>query len=191
MTPKVEFVKDGRANPRGVPVLYLALKEATAISEVRPWIGSVVSVGTFRLSREIKIVDCSEFHGNAPWGHIRVEDIHENGDRIPAKDEIIKQWTYIDNAFSEPVSNPNDGIDYVPTQILSELFKSLNYDGIAYKSNFNEIASHTEAQPEDNGYNIALFDIKSADLEFVRLRNVKSISLDLDKEPENWSYPDE
>lgn len=40
--------------------------------------------------------------------------------------------------------------DYVPTQIIAELIKSLGYDGIAYKSSLA------------NGHNIALFDLESA-----------------------------
>jgi hypothetical protein len=43
--------------------------------------------------------------------------------------------------------------DYVPTQIIAELFKREGFDGVAYKSNFG-----------DEGYNSAIFDIDAADI---------------------------
>ena len=45
----------------------------------------------------------------------------------------------------------DDTAEYVPTQILAELFRSKGYDGVAYKSAFGA-----------DGYNIALFKIDSA-----------------------------
>lgn len=45
----------------------------------------------------------------------------------------------------------DDTAEYVPTQILADLFRSKGYDGVAYKSVFGA-----------DGYNIALFDIVSA-----------------------------
>ena len=36
MVPKAKFVGDGRVNPRGIPCLYLASTEQTAMAEVRP-----------------------------------------------------------------------------------------------------------------------------------------------------------
>ena len=40
MKPLSDCATEGRANPAGIPILYLASSEQTAISEVRPWIGS-------------------------------------------------------------------------------------------------------------------------------------------------------
>ena len=47
-------VASGRANSAGIPVLYLATTEQTAISEVRPWVGSKVSLAEFRTVRDLK-----------------------------------------------------------------------------------------------------------------------------------------
>ncbi len=44
MKPLRDRASEGRANPKGIPYLYLATKEETAISEVRPWIGSFISL---------------------------------------------------------------------------------------------------------------------------------------------------
>src|SRR4051812_40688923 len=39
MKPLAGRAREGRVNPRGIPCLYLASQEETAISEVRPWVG--------------------------------------------------------------------------------------------------------------------------------------------------------
>ena len=51
MKPLTGRATDGRANPRGIPCLYLATTRETAMSEVRPWVGSYVSAGQFRTNR--------------------------------------------------------------------------------------------------------------------------------------------
>ena len=38
MKPLPDKAYDGRANPKGIPCLYLATRKETALSEVRPWI---------------------------------------------------------------------------------------------------------------------------------------------------------
>src|SRR5262249_23227383 len=59
MRPKAEFVGDGRANPSGIPYLYMANTPTTAMAEVRPWIGSPISLAHFRVVRDLSLVDCS------------------------------------------------------------------------------------------------------------------------------------
>ena len=44
--PPNSIARHGRANPRGIPYLYLANDQLTAISEVRPWVGCYVSIAT-------------------------------------------------------------------------------------------------------------------------------------------------
>jgi hypothetical protein len=44
MYPLEYAANEGRANPKGIPYLYLATSKETAMSEVRPWMGSEVSV---------------------------------------------------------------------------------------------------------------------------------------------------
>jgi RES domain-containing protein len=148
MRPRANLATEGRANPAGLPVLYLATTEQTAISEVRPWIGSAVSVAQFTVRRNIKALDLSVGHGKSNGWQIR----YLIGEAIPtAEEKETAVWTDIDNAFSRPVTRSDEGGDYAPTQILAELFKDAGYEGIVYKSQFGE-----------KGYNIVLFDIDDA-----------------------------
>src|ERR1700733_7834020 len=59
MKPRPELATDGRVNPRGIACLYLATCKKTATLEVRPLIGSYVSLGQFKVLRAIRVVDCT------------------------------------------------------------------------------------------------------------------------------------
>jgi RES domain len=143
MKPLRHRASEGRANPKGIPCLYLATTEKTAILEVRPWIGSYVSAGQFKLLRDCTLIDCSKTHRGFPI-YFEEPDVAEREKAV---------WTGIDRAFAEPATRQDDTADYAATQIIAELFKRQGFDGIAYKSNFGE-----------DGHNVALFDLDAADL---------------------------
>ena len=171
MKPLKGRAKEGRVNPKGIPCLYLSNKRETAMSEVRPWVGSLISLGFFKTRRSLKLVDCSVHHAS--------------GRKIYFKEPLAKGradavWTHIDRAFSEPVTEQDDVAEYVPTQIVAELFKSAGYDGIVYKSAFGE-----------DGYNIALFDAADADLTFCALYKAKSVEWNFTEDSNPyWIQPD-
>lgn len=152
MKPEPCKASEGRMNSKGIPCLYLATDEKTAVSEVRPWVGSYVTVAQFETLRELRIIDCSL--GEIKPMILTAADLDKLYKlKQQTSEETIKTiWRWIDLAFHEPVEhNDNDKIaDYVPTQIIAELFKTSGFDGIKYKSLFG------------NGKNLALFDINSA-----------------------------
>jgi len=143
MKPIPNMAKEGRANPKGIPYLYGATDKDTAMAEVNPsGLGSKISVGPFKIIKDITLVNCSEGHGKNLFcfGEPTAE----------IKEEVV--WSHIDRAFSNPVT-PNDCVaDYIPTQIIAERFKKNGLDGIVYKSNLGK------------GHNIVLFDLNIADM---------------------------
>jgi RES domain-containing protein len=160
--PKAEFVGDGRVNPRGIPCLYLADNEQTAMAEVRPWLGSYVSLAQFKVMRDCEIVDCSMDKKRGLFDRdIELED--------PARMEAAV-WGDIAEAFSRPLAVHEPHIEYVPTQVLAEAFRRRGYDGIVYKSLLNR-----------GGLNIALFDLDAADLMNCALYETRSVSFDFDQ----------
>jgi hypothetical protein len=58
MKPLSECAYEGRVNAKGISCLYLSNDMKTAMSEVRPWIGSYISVGEFEIGRDLVLVDC-------------------------------------------------------------------------------------------------------------------------------------
>ncbi len=157
MKPFKDSASDGRANPKGIPCLYVATDEKTAMSEVRPWIGSIISLGQFSVAKELKIIDFSIEHGEEKYFFFTV----------PSEEEKIQAvWSHIDNAFSRPVTESDFTSDYAPTQVIAEYIKSKGYDGIQYKSSLAK------------GHNIALFDIESANIKKCDTYEVKSLHFD-------------
>jgi hypothetical protein len=145
MIPKAEFVGDGRVNPRGIPCLYLASTKEAAMAEVRPWVGSYISLAQFKLMREVKIVDCTQDKRQFPHWLLSRKQLSA-GER----EQIV--WGDIGYALSRPVTPDEPATEYVPTQVLAEAFRANGYDGIVYKSLLGE------------GFNIALFDCAVAEL---------------------------
>ena len=58
--PPEKTLTGGRANPPGIPFLYLANNRETAIAETRPWIGASVSLGRFEPERDLNIIACNQ-----------------------------------------------------------------------------------------------------------------------------------
>jgi RES domain len=145
MKPRDRMGREGRVNPKGISCFYCATTPETAMAEVRPWMGQYVSLARFKLLREVRILDCSKFHSANSLKWFFVETFVDHSFSAEEIEEAV--WTHIDRAFSEPVTDSDDLADYVPTQILAELFKSEGYDAISYKSMLT-----------DDGYNLAFFD---------------------------------
>ncbi len=147
MVPKAEFVGDGRVNPRGIPCLYLASTKEAAMAEVRPWVGSYISLAQFKLMREVTIVDCTKDKRQFPhW----LLSPNQRALAPEKREEVV--WGDIGHALSRPVTPDEPPTEYVPTQILAEAFRANGYDGIVYRSLLGA------------GFNIALFDCHAAEI---------------------------
>lgn len=119
MVPKAEYVGDGRVNPRGIPCLYLVTAASAAISEMRPWVGSFVTLAQFKALRDCRLVDCTHTTPSL-W----LESADPDGASPP--DAATKEagvWGDIGFAFSKPVTHDEPHLDYIPTQILAENFR--------------------------------------------------------------------
>lgn len=64
MKPLAYNASDGRANPKGIPYLYVATTKDTAMAEVRPWLGSIISTAQFKVTRDLRIVEFYTENGN-------------------------------------------------------------------------------------------------------------------------------
>jgi hypothetical protein len=153
MKPAKDRAFEGRVNSKGIPSLYLSHDRETAMSEVRPWIGELISIAEFVVVEDVRLVDCSRLDADV---------ILDSVEAAPKKIED-SVWKCIDQSFSEPVTRSDSAADYAPTQILSEAFKSQGFQGVAYKSSLSD------------GLNIALFSIDLA--ECVRVDLVKTTSV--------------
>ena len=161
MSPLPDRASEGRANPKGIPYLYLSTEKKTALAEVRPWVGSNISLAIFKIVRELKVIDCSK-HANS-----KIPFLLGDEPSPEKREEMV--WAHIDNAFSRPVLPSDQSADYIPTQILSELFKNKGLDGLIYKSHLGD------------GLNVVLFDLKSASFDWCRVYSTKDIKFDFEE----------
>jgi len=142
LAPPPGETKAGRVNQAGAAVLYVSEQEETAIAEIRPPRGSLISVGDLCTYREMNILDLGD---PIPTPNPFTTDILSY-----AVDEVnllnAFSWT-----LSKPMEHTDDESEYYASQKLSDWLKSLEFDGIRYPSAMKK-----------GGHNIVFFDPKAA-----------------------------
>lgn len=110
----------GRANRFGVSFLYCATNEQTAIAEIRPHPGDRVSVGSFRLNREIKAYDLSKSH---------LLHFYRN-------DKLLDSFTALNTlrVLINKTITPAERSHYSVTQLISDCIRQLGFEAIMFKS---------------------------------------------------------
>jgi hypothetical protein len=140
MKPLRDRARENRANPKGIPYLYLSTNQDTAMAEVRPWVGSCVSVAQFVLERDVRVVNCVATDKRLL--------LYSQEPEPQERERAV--WRDVDRGCSQPVVSGDDTADYVPTQIVAEFFRANGLDGVAYGSSLGL------------GHNVALFDLETA-----------------------------
>ncbi|WP_310447311.1 RES family NAD+ phosphorylase [Thiobacillus sp.] len=164
--PPKELASHGRANPVGIPYLYLASTPTTAISEVRPHTGETASVADFQIPNNLKIIDLRNPRKTfSPFFYIF--NLQEE------KLESLRGWIGLLERLGEELTRPvlphAAAIHYIPSQYLCEFVKKCGYDGVMYRSSV-----------EREGVNIALFNPSQAKVGGVTKRRVSRVSVEID-----------
>lgn len=141
--PPAKLAKAGRANPEGISYLYLANTVETTLYETRSSLFDYVSVGTFKVKEEVekdlRVVNLSS----------DTYDVFYLAEK-ESLEEVLMHRSFTDKLeqeLSKPRRKSDSELDYLPTQYLSELIKSMGFDGIEYRSSLYS-----------GGYNIAIFN---------------------------------
>ncbi len=159
---------EGRANPRAITYLYLANNKDIACAEIRPWKGAFISVAVFKVKRELKVVDCTKEIKESKGIYVYLKEPEPE-----VREKCV--WADINKAFSRPVNPHDPETEYVPTQIIAEVFKKEGYDGIAYQSSLAD------------GLNIVLFDMDTVEMLSCFLTSVKDIKFEFDHKKFGYS----
>ena len=128
-----------------------------------PWRGLLVSVAQFQTQRELRVVNCTQDDRPSRSRVIFMGGTWALKD-IPPEEWDRAVWADIDDAFFRPLTASDDHAVYVPTQIISELFKTGGFEGAAYRSSIGP------------GHNLVLFDIGAALLVNCSLFEVKTLT---------------
>ena len=164
--PPEKVESGGRANPEGISFLYCAEEEATAISEMRPGRGQLVSVATVETTEELDIVDFSEKKYFAtPFAC----------DHLPSLVQSYGLFNRWGDDLAKPLRHTDEIEDYYPTQYLAQWLRAHHYDGIRYPSAM-----------APGGHNLVIFNPSKVRLTECRLVQIKSIDVRYgDPEPED------
>lgn len=157
--PPMGVASHGRANPAGIPYLYLASDTDTAISEIRPHTGEFTTVAEFRLRDGLTIVDLrSPKTLVSPF-------IFESSDEIVQLRADLPFLEGLGLELTRPVLPRSAATDYVPSQYLCEFIKKQGFDGVIYTSSVG------------TGKNLALFDVEAATCGTVFVFSVESVKV--------------
>lgn len=158
--PPVEKATAGRVNPIGIPYLYLSDSAKTTYYEVRAVYLDKLSVGTFEVTRKLKLMDFAY--------KVNLFLTYNEGDKS-LKEVIIKK-KIIDSIaadMSKPLRRFDSELEYVPTQLLCEYCRRLA-DGIIFDSSLHK-----------GGRNYVLFDEKDAACTNVESHEITRIDIDV------------
>lgn len=131
-SPPVGIATSGRVNRPGVSYLYLASDAETATAEIRPHPAELVSVGSFDISKNLRVVD------------LRTHDLRKLW-RSDAELEMLELIIAMERMFSTAAPPSNRGA-YTTTQFLGEIFRRLDFEGVLFRSTVGQ------------GDNLVIFD---------------------------------
>jgi hypothetical protein len=159
--PPNRIASHGRANPAGIPYLYLGSTQTNAISEIRPHTGEMACVADFTTPLDLKLVDLRNPRKMvSPFIYEGAEDILKLRADLPFLEQLGDELT-------RPVLPQSAAIDYTPSQYLCEFIKKCGYQGVIYRSSVS------------NGINLALFDPSLAQPGSVTQYRVARVSIDV------------
>ncbi|MBL7645609.1 MAG: RES family NAD+ phosphorylase [Candidatus Hydrogenedentes bacterium] len=168
--PPKRLASHGRANPAGIPYLYLASTSRTAVAEIRPHTGDSVYVAEFR-TPELRVVDLrNPLKSVSPFLLSDPDEIGQLRADLPLLQRLGEELT-------RPVLPHAAAIDYIPSQYLCEFIKRSGFDGVIYNSSVSK------------GFNLALFNPEVGSPKSVTGYKVRKVSVDV--EPFQRALPSE
>lgn len=155
--PPPEKAISGRANPIGIPYLYVSTDYQTVIHESRATHLDYLTIAEFKLKEDINVVSLRGIEDISPF--LIGEDL----------EYYLKNQRYLktlESELSKPLRRHDHKLDYLPTQYLCEFIKSIGNDAIEYGSSLNK-----------GGINLAIFSDNKVELLKTTLHEVTSMNL--------------
>lgn len=157
--PPQTAVTGGRLNRAHIAFLYLADTLETAVAEVRPHPGHVVSLGRFRSERALNIANLAG---------VRLLPFASTERDLDA----FVLFRNIEHAFAMPVL-PDDNAGYQLTQFIADMLRRLGFDGVTFRSSVTSGVNFVAFDPHTFSYVSGSGDVRS----------VRSLSYVLDEVP--------
>ncbi|MFA6411798.1 MAG: RES family NAD+ phosphorylase [Syntrophales bacterium] len=162
-SPPKETTSHGRANPFGIPCLYTASDENTAVSEVRPYKGGSVCMASFSVDPTMTCVDLRD-----PQDTISPFDLSEEDIRLVHR--YMGYLCRLGDELSKPVIPKEAHLEYLPSQYLCEFIKHCGFDGVIYKSAMATGINYAIFNDRKlKGIQVKTYQINSIDVNFSQL----------------------
>ncbi len=159
--PPIDKATTGRANPMGIPYLYLCEDIITTLYETRALYLDKVSIGTFSIigDKPLNIIDLTAKQ-NVFRSPFTAEDIS-----IMVKSKLL--MSQISKDLSKPLRRYDSEVEYVPTQFICEYIRYIyKVDGIKFNSSLHI-----------NGINYVIFNHKLLDCINVEEHQITTVEI--------------
>ena len=130
-TPPKGCRSAGRINPEGIPILYLSGDNKTVLNEIRAAIFDFVTIGKFKLQKDMTVVNLSAISTTSPFEYdVRLEQFAVNR-------RIFQE---IAQEIAKPLRRSDSPLEYLPTQYITEFIKSQKrYEGVEFASTLESV----------------------------------------------------
>lgn len=128
--PPSQFAPSGRMNAKGISVFYGATETKAALAEVRPPVGSKVTIAKFELLRSLRMLDLTALS----YTHFDGSIFSEAYSKLVSRNVFLKGFGAM---LSRPIMPDEQDFEYLPTQAIADFLASdseLNLDGIIFSS---------------------------------------------------------
>lgn len=156
--PPQHLATEGRANPYGIPYLYLCKHLETTLYETRSLYLDILSIATFKVKDGVlKLVDFT--NNQSPLNY---DDMIQQ-----TKGRLLRKA--ISNDLSKPMRRFDSILEYIPTQFICEYIRyNTGADGIQFNSSLHK-----------EGVNVVIFDgakMECLTVDAFQIESVKIVS---------------
>lgn len=161
--PPNKIVSAGRANPIGIPYLYLCNDEETTFYEVRARYKDRIAVGTFIVQQNLKLINLTSKSSIYLSSALDVDFIDS------VKHKLLRNAVARD--MSKPLSRYDTELEYVPTQFICELCRKNGADGICFNSSLHQSGMNYVLFCGNDDSKIKCQSVETKTIEHVEIRS--------------------
>lgn len=159
--PPASLARAGRMNAHGISVFYGATDSMTALSEIRPPVGSQVLIAQFEIIRPLRLLDLTAVSSVRSYGSVFDPEFASRLEQEMFLRSLSKRMT-------QPVMPDDEAFEYLATQAVADFLATgvdVTLDGIIFPS----------VQTAGGGMNIVLFH-KAARVETLSVSHIVDTS---------------
>lgn len=163
--PPPHLAGDGRINRIGVSYLYCATDKYTAIAEIRPHPGDIISIGKFVVKEDLSVFDLTAGQFVKYFN----------------SDKNLAGYTQLNTCTEllQKVVTPSERRSYNITQLLADCIRKLNFDAILFPSSVSSGENLVVFNPEKMEYtydDAEVVEINKVSYDYFKRMSVKDIN---------------